>query len=241
MSIKDTVVPFKESILNRSVDSALPIFFRNIMEDLNIDEGRFLVNVDKYVRKTIEPENFKEISSIRTNLRKELMRPVMTWKVFIRGLKVLNVKQFDFAVKAEIDRKGGDEGPTEVTVVYRVCLDPKASKEPNAINKTDIVLATAFKAIMHKLGVNISRFMKLIADYIVRSNVPINTKEISSTRGNLKKELFKNAITWKVFVKGLSFLQVKRFTLYIYLHHYRGTITEHYLPVNLDDIHSQSE
>lgn len=242
MNIKDTIVPFGENIPTRSVDSVLPALYRNIIKDLGIEEGRFLVNIDKYVRKTIEPENFKEVSSIRGNLRKELLRSVMTWKVFIRGLKVINIRQFVFTVKAEVTRKPWEDGSTEAYVAYRIVLDEKIKIEDSkVITDTDSVLASAFREIMFIMGVTPQKFMMLIADYIVKANVPTNMREVSSTRGNLKKELFKKAITWKVFVKGLSFLHVRRFIITIGLHHWNGKITEHSFPVTIDDLHGDTD
>ena len=105
----------------------------------------------------------------------------------------------------------------------------------------DAVLAKMFNDLMFNTGVNTKHFMELVDDYIVKANVPTNLKDISYTRGNLKKELFKSAITWKVFIKGLSFLHVKRFTIGIYLHHYNGKVTEHKKSVNLDDIYSNGD
>ncbi len=233
------VVPFKEAISTRSVDSVLPVFYRDIMETIQFDERRFLVNVDKYVRRTIPPENFKEISSIRGNLRKELLRPVMTWKVFIRGLKVLNVRQIDFAVKVEIKPNDNYKGPSEVTSAHSMLLDNKHDDDGKGVYQTDNALAIIFKDIMFRMGVDTQHFMRLISEYIVKANLPTNVKEVSSTRGNLKKELFKNAITWKVFVKGLSFINVHRFTLILFLHHASTKITEHRFSVNIDDLYSK--
>lgn len=240
MNIKDVIVPYRDPIPVRSVDSVLPVFYREILKDLTIDEGRFLVCVEKYVRRTIEPKDVMEISSIRGNLKKELLRSVMTWKVFIKGLQVINIRKFDLALHVEIARKDSENRPTEAAVVYRVNLDPNSSKVADEIVKTDTLLALFFKEIMFRLGVNTQHFMRLIADYITKANIPANIKEISSTRGNLKKELFKNTITWKVFIKGLSFLHVRRFTLGIYLHHQNGKVTEHKKSVNLDDIYEIS-
>ena len=242
MNIKDVIVPFGELVQTRSVDSVLPILYREIISDLGIEEGRFLVNIDKFVRKTIAPENFKEISSIRGNLRKELLRPVMTWKVFIRGLKVLNIRQFVLSIKAEVPNKEDPDTPTIIAVAYRIVLDPKLIvDDTRALYQTESVLASAFKDIMFKMGVNPQRFMQLISDYIIKAKIPTNMKEVSSTRGNLKKELFKKAITWKVFVKGLAFLHVQRFTITIGLHHWRGDVTEHKFPVKIDDLSGDDE
>lgn len=234
MNIKDMIVAYNDPIPTRSVDSVLPVFYRDILRSLPIDEGRFLVCVDKYVRRTSTSiEDLKEVSSIRGNLRKELMRSVMTWKVFIKGLRVINVKSFDLGLKVEF--QGSDnETPATTSVTYRVNLEPKTPTAQDEIHKTDQLLAKMFKDVMFNTGITMTQFMRLLADYIHKTNTPINAKEVSSTRGNLKKELFKPTISWKVFVKALAFLQVRRFTLGIYLHHPNGKITEHLQSVSLD-------
>lgn len=236
MNIKDLIVPYNDPIPTRSVDSVLPVFYREILKTLSIDEGRFLVCVDRYVRRTTTPEELKEVSSIRGNLRKELMRSVMTWKVFIKGLRVINVRKLDIGLHVEFQTSDDENAVKEASVLYRVNLEPKLGVLPDEIVKTDTILAHMFKDIMFKAGVTMTHFMRLIADYIIKANIPTNVKEISSTRGNLKKELFKSSITWKVFIKALSFLHVRRFTLGVYLHHQNGRITEHKRSVSIDDV-----
>jgi hypothetical protein len=59
-------------------------------------------------------------------------------------------------------------------------------------------------------------------------------KDRSRARGNLKKELFKSTMTWRVFVKAMRFLNIPKFELVVRLHHHNNTITEHHMVVALD-------
>ena len=109
----------------------------------------------------------------------------------------------------------------------------KAFNEPILTGTSDSILASLFKTILHDIGITASKFNVLIERYIIRSNIPQNIKEISSTRGNLKKELLKSTMTWKVFTKALVFIGVKKFELIIRIQHSNDKITEHTKIVNL--------
>lgn len=238
MNIKDVIVPYGEPIPTRSADSILSALFRQVLCELEIGKGNFLVRIDRYVRKNTSCEDVKEVSSIRGNLAKELLRSVMTWKVFIKGLKVFNIMKFDIGIDVEVHRDPGDNGPTQVTIMRRVILDPTIKRESRDIVITDNVVSILFHDIMFALEIDTRRFMELVASYIVKADIPVNTSEISSARGNLKKELFKPSITWKVFIKGLMFLRVKRFQIGLYLHHYSGKVSSHGYKIQLDGSHN---
>lgn len=95
------------------------------------------------------------------------------------------------------------------------------------------VLAALFRGILFDLGISPQRFGILLDNYIRRTR-PSNIKEAASLRGNLKKELTKPTMSFKVFVKGLVFLNVRRFDISIRLYHFDGTTTEHMRRVSLD-------
>jgi hypothetical protein len=230
MNIKDLILPYGEQIHTGTADSILSSMYRDILSDLQIkEEGRFLMLINKYVTRTIPPEDISEISSVRNILRKNLMKSVMTWKVFIKGLKVLNVKKFDLAFHL----KSTDGSSVEVAVIRTVLLDENAVKKEREINDSNKAISILFHDVLFEMNVNTSKFSSLIAEYIEKANIPSNIKEISSTRGNIKKELLKNTISWKVFIKGLMFLNVSRFDIGVSLHHTNGKITNHYRSVNL--------
>jgi len=99
---------------------------------------------------------------------------------------------------------------------------------------SDSVLASLFRTVLDELDINIHRFNILINRYMIKANIPINSEEVSSARGNLKKELLKSTMTWKVFIKGLLFINVKKFDIKITLYHANGSITNHNKTVVLD-------
>jgi hypothetical protein len=122
----------------------------------------------------------------------------------------------------------------EITVKRGLIIDPTFHKDFTDIDKTEQVISTLFHDILFQLNINNRRFNELIKDYIVRANIPTNIKEISNTRGSLKKELMKPSMSWKVFNKGMLFLNVSRFDIGVKLYHTNGKITTHYRSVNLN-------
>lgn len=99
---------------------------------------------------------------------------------------------------------------------------------------SDSILASLFRTILFDLGITATRFNILVEKYIIKAAIPKNVKDISTQRGNLKKELLKSTLTWKVFIKAMVFLNVMKIDIRIRLHHCSGTITEHHKTVVLD-------
>lgn len=99
---------------------------------------------------------------------------------------------------------------------------------------TDSILASLFRTILYDLGITPSRFDTLLEKYIIRANIPTNIKEASSRRGNLRKELMSTSMSWKVFIKGLVFINIYKFDVSVRLYHRNNKITEHFKSVSLE-------
>jgi hypothetical protein len=97
------------------------------------------------------------------------------------------------------------------------------------------ILASLFRQMLGDLNISIARWGSLMADFIsdARNNVPNNQKDRTSMRGNLTKEFSRPQMTWKVFCKGLRFLQITKIELTIRAHHPNGRTTSHSTVVNL--------
>lgn len=76
------------------------------------------------------------------------------------------------------------------------------------VSKAKGILARLFRQILEDADINYYRWDMLMEQYLdnPRNRVPTNTKERSSARGNLNKELRRESMTWKVFDKALRFL-----------------------------------
>lgn len=57
--------------------------------------------------------------------------------------------------------------------------------------------------------------------------IPKNSKDRSSERGNLLKQLGKNSISWKIFTKGLQLLRPRAVRLTLTFTDQRGEVTYH--------------
>jgi hypothetical protein len=100
----------------------------------------------------------------------------------------------------------------------------------------DSVLAALFQKILFDLRIRENQFHRLMESFLMNPrNARIgDVKDRSRARGNLKKELFKSTMTWRVFIKAMRFLNIPKFELVIRLHHHNKTITEHDIVVALD-------
>lgn len=97
------------------------------------------------------------------------------------------------------------------------------------------VLSKLFRQMLIDLNISPMKFSALLADYVrdKRNKVPDNRRDQSSIQGNLTKELSRPDMTWKVFCKGVRFLQFTRFEICLKCYKQDGTHSIHTLPVNL--------
>lgn len=71
-------------------EQLLAIQFRALVRGLNMTPELWEQLMDVYIAKTLgENPDHKDVVSLRGNLAHELTRPVITWKVFLKGLEVL--------------------------------------------------------------------------------------------------------------------------------------------------------
>jgi len=100
---------------------------------------------------------------------------------------------------------------------------------------SDTILSSMFTTIYHGISITNSKWNHLMNAYLIdpKNGIPRNNKDQSSARGNLHKELFKPKMTWKVFCKGMRFLNIVRFEIQITAFHTNGTLTVHKKTVDL--------
>lgn len=186
----------ERQIYSNTIESVLSILFRKMLFQLNITPEKFNYLMINYLNKSKTPGNVKERSTIRGNLKRELLDERISWKVFCKGLIFLNVKSLDITIKLTIN---GFES------THRL-LNCEISKNENRL------LSQLFTVILSGLEINED-------DFNFRLNEAFNKKLI---RNSLKKELVNETMTWKVFCKGLAFLNVTSFTLITDLLHSIG-------------------
>lgn len=97
------------------------------------------------------------------------------------------------------------------------------------------VLSRLFRQILIDLNVGPQRYGTLMRDYITdqRNLIPANKRDQTSERGNINKEFYRSQMTWRVFMKGLRFLQFTKVRFIIQATHTNGTVTEHATVIDL--------
>jgi len=105
------------------------------------------------------------------------------------------------------------------------------------------ILARLWRQINLDLGIGGNKFEILLTDFIAAAKRGIPAHRVSRhfTRGNLRRELEKNTMTFKVFVKGLRFLKITKLRLVVELTHASGRKTVHQTEVDLGGQHFQDE
>ena len=77
------------------------------------------------------------------------------------------------------------------------------------------VPARLFREVLRDQNVNIGQWNKYMADYLrdPRNRIPQNSRDMSSARGNLAKELIRPRMTWNVFMKAIRFINPLKVSL----------------------------
>lgn len=83
-------------------NGVLSRFWRQILLDLNITGSEFTTLLHNHIINPINRvvDNRKAQISYRGNLTKELAKPQMTWKVFMKALRFLNIVNIDITLNA---------------------------------------------------------------------------------------------------------------------------------------------
>ncbi len=107
------------------INGILARLFRKILFNLRVGGKEWSSLMFDYLNdpKNMLPNNRKDQTSIRGNIAKEISRPQMTWKVFCKGLRILQVAEFE--LKIVITRRNGETsehgafvklGPTQAEI-----------------------------------------------------------------------------------------------------------------------------
>jgi hypothetical protein len=111
--------PDKEIKKTFGANGVLSRLFRKILWDLKIGPNRFGTLLQDYILNPLNgvPNNKKDQTSARGNLAKEFSKPQMTWKVFMKAMRFLQVWRIEFVVKLH------HRGPGEKTTIHSTVVD----------------------------------------------------------------------------------------------------------------------
>lgn len=111
----------------------------------------------------------------------------------------------------------------------------KGKTEPGGIRG---FFAAFYRSILDDINMNPMWWDSLMKDWISDYKKGAGEeprKKITSMRGNLMKELGKPEMTWKVFSKGIRFLQPIKIDLVLRITWRSKKVTEHSQPLNFGD------
>lgn len=77
------------------------------------------------------PRNKKDQSSARGNLQKELLKPEMTWKVFLKGIRFLGITSFEINIIAKHANGKQTIHSHSVNLGTPVMLPPIENEQPS--------------------------------------------------------------------------------------------------------------
>lgn len=201
----------------RGVGGSLAELFRTIQYDLGIGGPRMEVLISEFIiaeKRTI-PDNRVSRFLVRGNIRRELERPSMTFKVFIKMLKIIGVKMMNFGVGLEFNNdKEYQEHCVELNLKAHTNKSIQLSDDQHSVSSS---LTHLWEKIRNHQNYTEEQFDELLATFIRVERKKIEDKRVAKlfTKGNVKRELEKPSMTFKVFIKGLRVLGVKRVKLFV--------------------------
>lgn len=191
----------------------LASLFRTIMHEIGINHEKFNYLMLRYLddpRNHI-PRNVRDRSTVRGNLKKQLLKTVMTWKVFCKGLMFLNIRVLNLTLLLE---HADHESQHQLTI------NPPL-KQPG------LILADFYRQILTELNIDPDSFDSIVANYCNKVNSLATEDEALKNKSKIKRETFNNSISWKVFCRGLFMLNIKRLTLIANVTHANTKQTVH--------------
>lgn len=232
--------------------------FINICYDITGGHGvsppRWNELMNDYIRIVSEKNNSIDRTSIRGNSNKQLHKPMMTWNVLFKGLQFLKFEAFTIGICGQT--KGGKEfnAYTSVSFIKNTRFEPLFPKElPGGhavMNKRILAGRHPKRNYSTEPGGVLSKLFDLICLDITDQNgfTPGQWKELVdqwtssahnthkanavNDKSNTNKEFRGGKMTWKVFCKGMRFLEITNFTLYITAYRTDGLISNCETSVN---------
>lgn len=209
-----------------------------------------------YIKMMVDSNTTMDRSSIRGNMNKELRRPSMTWNVLCKGLRFLKFEAFTVSMNGSLHDGREFNVYTSISFVpeskfehlfpkelpYGSVINRRLSKTKGVIAPRTFAygysgaLARLFNLICLDItggkGFSQEQWNNMLAAFIDETEGHLDFDKRMNVRSNLNKEFRLSKMTWKVFCKGLRFLQVAGFTLHLTVYREDGTIFDCETPIN---------
>ena len=206
----------------REASDVLSRMYRTVLRDNVVSWQKWSTLLTLHLDRQYQGKvvSMDKITNDRNNLRKGLGSPWMSFETFIKGIDILMPEEAELEIKLDM---GGGKFISVVSNIKEV-TPISSSKE----------LGRMFKSLCEQLGKRTSHLGDDIEDYITDTSLRLNTsgRQKGNDKGNLKRELSRDNMTFEVFKKGLRILkpQVTHFEVRIKWTAKRETV--HQLRIN---------
>ena len=219
----------------------------NILRELGITYNAMELKSATFMRqaKANMPDADKQGYFNRGNLRREIIKPTMTFKVFIKVLRVISVKR----VKLAIELTNHDNTKSLHETVLEPATIPIIDEEDFATNQDYLEfihgektlagaggkLSSFWASILQDRNIGPDLFDHYCLKFVNKAKRDLENSQVRSyfNRGNLRRELTKPTMTFKVFIKGLRVIEIKSFKLIVDLVFVTGKVSLHQIEVDL--------
>lgn len=232
MAIRDESIPYNDPITASSVEAILPRIFRDIRDQMGIPENKFEILIEKFISRKYPEFTSKKKSSTKHNYIGYYSKIFMMWRVFAMGFDIMCAKDFTFAINAKFSHANLNEASASITC--NTSFIRPGDNPTQQEFKNEEALSVLYKELQFRAGVTIDNFEELFSRYTQKLQIPDSVTTISSTKGNLKKELGKSRMSWNNFIKALIFLTAYEINIAVYVKMHNGVVVKTYLRVILD-------
>jgi len=217
-------------------DAVLAGIWRQIMRNYGMDFARLDDLVTDYSKMMTFMTPEKQ-SQYRGNVLSDLKSEKMTWGTFLRGIRCLKMQKMDFILHLHHLQYITEHTLVKEFAPPEVDIDlplPNGDKPPTE-------LYYLYTSIRHDLGISVADTQQLLTKYMIRCQIPLTHKNKTSVRGNIKKDLFGERLSWASLIRGLNFLEIVKFDVEIVLYPKKGKSTRHRRTIILNDPHDLRE
>jgi hypothetical protein len=190
--------------------------FIEMLKSMNVDSIMYENRIDQYITNAGLPKNIKELSSVRGNIKKELAKPSMSWKVFLKSMVFLGVKEFKLSVTFNNKVTSVIENIEQSHIFDYKTINMKlfggTDKEKDELEETNVLHGLYQKIHQCFIDCGVTE-QDMVIDYAKKTMMNTNERDLSSIKGSIKKEISRGNMTWRVFIKGLCFLGIEHYVL----------------------------
>ena len=195
----------KQKVTSSNINAILSMIFSDIMFKLGINQSVFQQKISKYIANvaTNKIMTNKTLITERSSLKKELLSPEMTWKVFCKGINFLGYDSFQ--LKIDIYHNNGTVTTSEKEIII-------STSDTNNVKNS---LSDIYYGLLFDLNISKDKFNNLLDSYLsLFSNDVFNTlNEKLNEKRKLLTQIFNTTMTWKVFCKGIKIINVVKFKM----------------------------